>query len=78
MDRRNGRKKIAFAGATGGLSRHIVDVLEERGYDVVAMSRSLGVDVVTGEALAEALEGWITAQDRCFQWERSRSFPLRQ
>jgi uncharacterized protein YbjT (DUF2867 family) len=51
------RSKIAVAGATGRLGRHIVDVLEEGGHDVVRMSRSTGVDVVTGEGLSEALEG---------------------
>jgi uncharacterized protein YbjT (DUF2867 family) len=50
-------KKIAVAGATGRLGRHIVDVLEERGHDVVRMSRATGVDVVTGEGLSEALAG---------------------
>jgi uncharacterized protein YbjT (DUF2867 family) len=35
----------------------VVEVLEERGHDVVAISRATGVDVVTGEGLAEALEG---------------------
>lgn len=49
------RTKIAVAGATGRLGRHIVDVVEERGYEAVPMSRSLGVDVVTGAGLAEAL-----------------------
>ena len=49
--------RIAVAGATGRVGRHIVDVFEERGHDVVAMSRSSGVDVVTGEGLAEALAG---------------------
>jgi uncharacterized protein YbjT (DUF2867 family) len=49
--------KIAVAGSTGRVGRHVVDVLEERGHDVVAMSRSTGVDVITGEGLAEALEG---------------------
>jgi nucleoside-diphosphate-sugar epimerase len=51
------RRKFAVAGATGTVGRHIVDVLEAQGHDVVGMSRSLGVDVVTGEGLAEALEG---------------------
>lgn len=51
------RRKIAVAGATGRLGRHIVDVLEERGHDVVRMSRATGVDVVTGEGLREALVG---------------------
>jgi uncharacterized protein YbjT (DUF2867 family) len=51
------RRKIAVAGATGRLGRHVVDVLEERGHEVVRMSRSTGVDVVTGEGLREALAG---------------------
>src|SRR5918996_3628895 len=51
------RKKIAVAGATGRVGRHTVDVLEEAGHDVVPMSRSTGVDVVTGEGLSEALAG---------------------
>jgi len=50
-------KRIAVAGATGRVGRHAVDVLSERGYDVAAVSRSSGVDVVTGEGLAEALTG---------------------
>jgi uncharacterized protein YbjT (DUF2867 family) len=50
-------RKIAVAGATGRVGRHVVDVLEAGGNDVVAMSRSGGVDVVTGEGLAEALAG---------------------
>jgi hypothetical protein len=32
-------------------------VLEAAGHDVVAMSRSGGVDLITGEGLAEAVEG---------------------
>ena len=57
------RTRIAVAGATGRLGRHVVDVAEERGYEVVPMSRSLGVDVVTGEGLANALEGVETVID---------------
>jgi uncharacterized protein YbjT (DUF2867 family) len=49
--------KIAVAGATGRVGRHVVDILGADGHDVVAMSRSTGVNVVTGEGLAEALEG---------------------
>jgi len=59
----NARRKIAVAGATGRLGRHIVDVLEERGHEVVPISRSLGVDVVTGEGLAAALAGVETVVD---------------
>ena len=51
------RRKIAVAGATGRVGRHVVDVLTAGGHDVVAMSRSGGVDVVTGDGLAEALAG---------------------
>jgi uncharacterized protein YbjT (DUF2867 family) len=47
--------KIAVAGATGRLGRHVVDVLTERGHDVVAMSRATGVDVITREGLDAAL-----------------------
>jgi uncharacterized protein YbjT (DUF2867 family) len=49
--------KIAVTGATGRLGTHIVDLLESRGYDVVPISRSQGVDVITGEGLDEALTG---------------------
>jgi uncharacterized protein YbjT (DUF2867 family) len=49
--------KIAVAGATGRVGRHVVDVLKARGHDVVAISRSGGVDVITGDGLAEALAG---------------------
>jgi uncharacterized protein YbjT (DUF2867 family) len=51
------RGTIAVAGATGRVGRHVVDVLTERGYGVVPMSRSSGVDVVTGDGLSEALNG---------------------
>src|SRR6266498_3532657 len=49
--------KIAVAGATGRVGRHVVDLLEAGGHEVVAMSRSSGVDVITGDGLAEALAG---------------------
>jgi uncharacterized protein YbjT (DUF2867 family) len=55
------RMRIAVAGATGRAGRHTVDALRERGHEVVAMSRSSGVDIVTGEGLAQALEGGVDA-----------------
>jgi uncharacterized protein YbjT (DUF2867 family) len=50
-------RKIAVAGATGRVGHHVVDVLTARGYHVVPMSRSQGVDVITGSGLAAALAG---------------------
>jgi uncharacterized protein YbjT (DUF2867 family) len=49
--------RIAVAGATGRVGRHVVDVLREGGHDVVVIARSKGVDVITGDGLAQALEG---------------------
>ena len=48
--------KIAVAGATGRLGRHVVDVLSAAGHEAVPISRSAGVDVITGDGLAEALK----------------------
>jgi uncharacterized protein YbjT (DUF2867 family) len=50
-------KKIAVAGATGRVGHHVIDVLTERGHDVVPISRGQAIDVITGEGLAEALAG---------------------
>src|SRR5258705_6605506 len=47
--------RIAVAGATGRVGRHVVDVLHEGGHDVVAISRANGVDVITRAGLAAAL-----------------------
>ena len=49
--------RIAVAGATGRLGRHVADVLAERGHEVVPMSRATGVDVITGAGLDAALQG---------------------
>lgn len=50
-------KRIAVAGATGRVGRHIVNVLTEQGHDVVPIARSAGVDVITGKRLDDALAG---------------------
>ena len=49
--------RIAVAGATGRVGRHVVNVVTERGHEAVPMSRATGVDVITGAGLAEALAG---------------------
>jgi uncharacterized protein YbjT (DUF2867 family) len=56
-------QKIAITGATGRLGPHLVEILEERGHEVVQIARSKGVDVVTGEGLDEALSGVKTIVD---------------
>jgi uncharacterized protein YbjT (DUF2867 family) len=48
---------VAVAGASGRVGHHVVDVLEAGGHNVVAMSRSGGVDIITGEGLDAALAG---------------------
>jgi uncharacterized protein YbjT (DUF2867 family) len=50
-------KKIAVAGATGRLGSPTVEILRERGHEVVPISRAEGVDVISGEGLSAALEG---------------------
>ena len=56
-------QRIAVTGATGRVGSHLVEILAQRGHDVVAISRSNGVDVVTGEGLDEALVGVETIID---------------
>src|SRR5262249_57210057 len=59
----NGNQKIALTGATGRVGSHLVEILEQRGHDVVAIARSKGIDVVTGEGLDRALAGVDTIID---------------
>jgi uncharacterized protein YbjT (DUF2867 family) len=49
--------KITVVGASGLIGTKIVDILRTEGRTVVASSRSSGVDVLTGDGLAEALAG---------------------
>ncbi|MER5479577.1 NAD(P)H-binding protein [Streptomyces sp. NPDC002734] len=49
--------RIAVAGATGNIGALTVAALEEAGHEVVRISRSLGVDLTTGEGLDAALTG---------------------
>ena len=49
--------KITVMGASGLIGTKVVEVLKSQGHDVVASSRSSGVDVLTGAGLAEALAG---------------------
>ncbi|BBY49197.1 nucleoside-diphosphate sugar epimerase [Mycolicibacterium arabiense] len=49
--------RIAVAGATGNIGARTVSALERDGHDVVPISRSLGVDLLTGDGLDAALGG---------------------
>jgi uncharacterized protein YbjT (DUF2867 family) len=49
--------RIAVAGGTGVVGRHVVDRCRELGHEPVVLARSLGVDVTTGSGLANALDG---------------------
>ncbi|MGW4964116.1 SDR family oxidoreductase [Nonomuraea sp. NPDC004186] len=49
--------RIAVAGATGNIGSLTVAALERDGHDVVRVSRSLGLDLLTGDGLDDALAG---------------------
>ncbi len=49
--------KIAVAGGTGVVGRHVVRELESRGHEPVVLSRSHGIDLTKGNGLDEALAG---------------------
>jgi uncharacterized protein YbjT (DUF2867 family) len=49
--------KVAVAGGTGSVGRHVVEVLQARGHVAVSMSRARGVDIISGRGLAEAVAG---------------------
>ena len=56
-------EKIAVTGATGRVGSRLVEILEQRGHDVVSIARSKGIDVVSGKGLDEALAGVETIVD---------------
>ena len=56
-------RRIAVTGATGRVGVHLVEILEQRGHEVVPIARSKGVDVISGEGLDQALEGTDTIID---------------
>lgn len=49
--------KIAVVGATGTVGRHVVQRAAGNGHEVVALSRSRGINVLDADALAHALTG---------------------
>ncbi|MCS5497032.1 SDR family oxidoreductase [Cnuibacter physcomitrellae] len=49
--------RIAVAGGTGTVGRHVVDAARRRGHEVTTLSRATGTDLTTGTGLVEALRG---------------------
>ncbi|MGL6235738.1 MAG: SDR family oxidoreductase [Segniliparus sp.] len=49
--------KVAVAGATGLIGKLLIAELEAQGAAAVPIARSLGVDLLTGKGLPEALDG---------------------
>lgn len=49
--------KMAVAGGTGWVGKLVVEQARERSHDVVVISRSGGVDLMTGTGLDDALHG---------------------
>jgi uncharacterized protein YbjT (DUF2867 family) len=49
--------KIVVIGGTGLIGSNLVNKLRARGHEVVAASPNTGVNTITGEGLAEALQG---------------------
>ena len=57
MTNERSNMKIVVIGGTGLIGSKVVTKLGERGYEVVAASPNSGVNTLTGEGLAEVLEG---------------------
>lgn len=55
--------KVAVAGGTGMVGSKVVERLTARGDTVVVLSRSRGIDLTTGDGLAESLQGVETIVD---------------
>ncbi|MGI9822796.1 SDR family oxidoreductase [Agromyces sp. Marseille-Q5079] len=49
--------RVAVAGGTGTVGRHVVASARERGHEVVVLTRSNGVDLIGGAGVRAALEG---------------------
>ena len=57
MTKEKSNRKIVVIGGTGLIGSKVVSKLSERGYEVIAASPNSGVNTLSGEGLAEALEG---------------------
>jgi len=55
--------RIAVAGGTGVVGRHVVEAVEAGGDEAVVLSRGAGVDLIAGTGLDAALEGVAAVVD---------------
>jgi uncharacterized protein YbjT (DUF2867 family) len=55
--------RIAVAGGTGVVGRHVVARLQELGHEPVVLARSTGVDLTTGAGLTGRLDGATAVVD---------------
>ena len=55
--------RIAIAGATGAVGRHVVEAVRDAGHEPVALSRATGVDLTKPEGLARSIEGCAAVID---------------
>jgi len=52
--------KIAVAGGTGWVGKLVVERAHERGHEVVVISRSGGVDLMTGPVSTTRCAAWTS------------------
>ncbi len=57
MTKEESKMKIVVIGGTGLIGSKVVTKLREQGHEAVAASPNTGVNTLTGEGLAEVLEG---------------------
>ncbi len=65
--------KIAVAGATGVVGRHVVELAQRSGHDVVALTRASGVDLM----VASTLDGLLTGVNSLIDVSNSSKFTRR-
>ena len=51
--------RVAVAGGTGVVGRHVVESVRTAGHEPVVLSRSRGVDLVSGRGLTARLDGAV-------------------
>jgi uncharacterized protein YbjT (DUF2867 family) len=65
--------RLAVAGGTGTVGRYVVETARASGHDVVLLTRSAAVDVLSGAGLMEALAGVTAVIDTLNPHARRRS-----